>query len=272
MVMISLAELGNQSYNFSQSNASFQKWNNNCGFSFMKNPRQNNGIILFLCDEAVYTLPTGEKLHFGFGDVVLLPKNTEYSVKFVSHSKDTAVDVLIRFLLFDDYGNEIILGDKITCVATKTGTHMYDLFMDVVNTYNRITAPNGNYKIKLYNLIEYIIENMANESNRLNDVISYINNNLNSDLSISTLSRVAMMSSSNLRKVFNALFGISPKKYIDTLKINKAKDLLFNTELSVQEISQMLNFYDTAHFSKTFKKIVGKTVTEYRKESAVTTD
>lgn len=267
MVKISFDELGNQSYNFSQSNASFQKWNNACGFSFMGNPRQNNGITLFLCDEAIYTLPTGEKLHFGFGDVVLLPKNTEYSVKFVSHSKDTAEVILVRFLLFDDYGNEIMLGDKITRVATKTGTHMHSLFMDVLNTYNRITAPNGNYKIKLYNLFEHIIETMANDSNRLGDVISYINNNLNSDLSIPTLSRVAMMSNSNLRKVFTALFGISPKKYIDTLKINKAKDLLLNADLSVQEISQMLNFYDTAHFSKTFKKIVGKTVTEYRKES-----
>ena len=272
MVKIALGELGNQSYNFSQSNASFQRWNNHCGFSFMKNPRQNNGITLFLCDEAIYTLPTGEKLHFGFGDVVLLPKNTEYSVKFISHSKNTADVILVRFLLFDDFGNEIILGDEITRVATKTETRMHNLFMDVLNTYNRITAPNGNYKIKLYNLFEHIIESMANNDNRLGDVISYINNNLNSDLSIPTLSRVAMMSPSNLRKVFNALFGISPKKYIDTLKINKAKDLLLNAELSVQEISQMLNFYDTAHFSRTFKKIVGKTITEYRKESLAATD
>lgn len=269
---MTLSDLSNQSYNFSESNASFQKWNNNCGFSFMKNPRQNNGITLFLCDEAIYTLPTGEKMQFGFGDVVLLPKNTEYSVKFVSHSKNTADVILVRFLLFDDYGNEIVLGDKITCVATKTGTQMYNLFMDVLNTYNRITAPNGNYKIKLYNLFEYIIENIANDNNRLADLITYINNNLNSDLSTHTLSRVAMMSNSNLRKVFNTLYGISPKKYIDTLKINKAKDLLLNTEPSVQEISQMLNFYDTAHFSKTFKKIVGKTVTEYRKEVITKTD
>ena len=269
MPNISFSELGNQGYNFSMSNASFQKWHNNCGFSFMKNPRQNNGIILFLCDEAIFTLPTGEKMHFGLGDVVLLPKNTEYSVKFISHSKNTADDILIRFLLFDDYGNDIILGDKITRVATKTNTRMYNLFMDVLNTYNRITIPNGNYKTKLYNLFEYIIENMANKNNRLGDVISYINNNLNSDLSIPTLSRVAMMSNSNFRKVFNAQFGISPKKYIDTLKINKAKDLLLNAELSVQEIAQMLNFYDTAHFSKKFKEIVGKTVTEYRKEYIV---
>ena len=160
MVTVSLGELNNQGYNFSQSTASYQKWNNHSGFSFMETPRPINGITLVLCDEAIYTLPTGEKLHFHSGDVVVLPKNTRYYAKFISHSQSTADLILLRFLLFDDYGNEIILGDKVACVATKTGAHMYNLFMDALNTYNRITFPNGNYKIKLYALFEHIIENM----------------------------------------------------------------------------------------------------------------
>ena len=271
MVNISFCELSHQSYNFLQSTASYQKWNNHAGFSYLKTPRPNNGITLVLCDEALYTLPSGETLRFNFGDVLFLPKNARYYAKFVSHSQDTADLILLRFLLFDDYGNEITLGNDVTRVATKTGAHMYNLFMDAVNTYNRITFPNSSYKTKLYALFEHIIENTTSVSGRLHNVITYINNNLNADLSIPTLSRLAMMSPSNLRKVFTAQFGMSPKKYIDILKINKAKSLLVNAELSVFEISQMLNFYDSAHFSKKFKEIVGKTVTEYRKENIDTT-
>ena len=147
MVNISLGELGNHSYNFVQSTASYQKWNNQAGFSYMKTPCSINGITLVLCDEAIYTLPDGEELHFGFGDVVLLPKNTRYYAKFITHSHETADLILLRFLLLDDDGNEIVLGDNVTRVATKTGAHMYNLFMDALNTYNRITFPNGNYKI-----------------------------------------------------------------------------------------------------------------------------
>lgn len=271
MVTVSLGELNNQGYNFSQSTASYQKWNNHSGFSFMETPRPINGITLVLCDEAIYTLPTGEKLHFHSGDVVVLPKNTRYYAKFISHSQSTADLILLRFLLFDDYGNEIILGDKVACVASKTGSQMYNLFMDALNTYNSITFPNSKYKIKLYTLLEHIIESLKTHDDRLSDVITYINNNLNADTSIPTLSRIAMMSCSNLRKVFVAQLGMSPKKYVEVLKINKAKALLSDAELPVREISQMLNFYDTAHFSKKFKEIVGKTVTEYRKKDLVNT-
>jgi two-component system response regulator YesN len=54
-------------------------------------------------------------------------------------------------------------------------------------------------------------------------------------------------------------------EYYLELKIKTAKKLLKENELSIKEISEKLAFDTPNYFSKTFKKIVGFTPTEYRK-------
>ena len=58
--------------------------------------------------------------------------------------------------------------------------------------------------------------------------------------------------------------GISPKEYILRRKIDAAVDLLNNTALSVQEISQAVGISDIYSFSKLFKARMGVAPTKYR--------
>lgn len=72
------------------------------------------------------------------------------------------------------------------------------------------------------------------------------------------------MSESAFRRSFKAASGISPKRYINNLRIKKAKQMLVNSDASVSEICSSLGFYDNAYFTKSFKKITGKTPVQYR--------
>jgi len=72
------------------------------------------------------------------------------------------------------------------------------------------------------------------------------------------------MSYSGFRRAFKELTGTSPSKYMLELKLNEAKLLLYNTNLSIKEISYSLNFENPDYFPIFFKKRTGKTPSEYR--------
>lgn len=72
-----------------------------------------------------------------------------------------------------------------------------------------------------------------------------------------------------LTRIFHEKYGISPKQYLISLKLKKARRLLTTTELSVSVISSSLGFDDQLAFSKIFKKEFSVSPSEYRKQSRI---
>lgn len=67
-----------------------------------------------------------------------------------------------------------------------------------------------------------------------------------------------------LSEVLQAALGKNAKTFIDEYVMMEAKSLLKQTSLTIQEISYWLGFEDASHFTKSFKKMVNLTPTEYR--------
>jgi AraC-like DNA-binding protein len=64
---------------------------------------------------------------------------------------------------------------------------------------------------------------------------------------------------------FKESVGIAPIKYLTNLRMEKAKFLLSESDLSVSAIAWSLGYGDLLYFSRIFKKIVGESPTIYRK-------
>lgn len=84
------------------------------------------------------------------------------------------------------------------------------------------------------------------------------------DIDLEALASKLNLSYSWFRKVFKDYTGFAPAKYFQELKLQKAKELLTHTAKPVKEISIMLNYESTEHFSTLFKKKTGFTPLEYR--------
>ena len=65
-------------------------------------------------------------------------------------------------------------------------------------------------------------------------------------------------------KMFKESTGENFIEYLTNVRIEKAKELLNNTDYSMKEIGIMVGYADPNYFSRTFKKNVGVTPTEYR--------
>lgn len=85
------------------------------------------------------------------------------------------------------------------------------------------------------------------------------------DCTLSDLAVLCNMSLSTFKRHFRKIFNDTPSNFFKTKRLEKAKDLLQHSNLSIGEIAFETCFYDTAHFSKSFKEKFGHTPGEYRK-------
>lgn len=79
------------------------------------------------------------------------------------------------------------------------------------------------------------------------------------------IARQLPMGYSAFRKSFKKITGQSPNQYHINLRLNRAKDLLLNTNLNVSEVSDQTGFESVYHFSKLFKKKNGVSPNTFRK-------
>ena len=87
---------------------------------------------------------------------------------------------------------------------------------------------------------------------------------LESDLTIQQVAEEMGVSYSNFRKLFKEYTGLSPATYQQDLRLQRAKELLSTTDLSVKEIAYRLNFESPDYFSAKFKIKTGRRPSELR--------
>ena len=92
----------------------------------------------------------------------------------------------------------------------------------------------------------------------------YIRNHLPEDLSLSELAACIALSPYHFARLFKQTTGITPHQYVIYQRVEKAKELLGQRELSVTEVALVCGFAHQGHLSKHFKRILGMTPTAFR--------
>lgn len=106
----------------------------------------------------------------------------------------------------------------------------------------------------------------SGDSSIINQALRYIQANYMNQISLADLSKSLHVCSSYLSTLFKQEMGITFTDYINELRIKKSKELLASTTLSILDISIHTGFGDQSYFTKVFKKLEGKTPSQYRKQ------
>jgi AraC-like DNA-binding protein len=107
---------------------------------------------------------------------------------------------------------------------------------------------------------------MAIPSKVLN-AISYIQVNLNQNLTVAHLAEGANQHQDYFSRLFFQYTGIRPLAYIHEKRIERAQYLLTTTNMSYAEVAAETGFENLPHFSKIFKKLTSLTPGQYRKQN-----
>lgn len=106
-----------------------------------------------------------------------------------------------------------------------------------------------------------------NSSSLIEELLTYITENLQKPLTVEMLANKAMLSPYYFIRVFKKETGYTPYAYIVTVRVNAAKFYLKTTSLTVKEITYMCGFSSESNFCTSFKRIVGTTPLDYRTSS-----
>ncbi len=96
--------------------------------------------------------------------------------------------------------------------------------------------------------------------------VDYIENNINKKITVEELTGLLGVSQPYLYKIFRSRFGVSVKEYVTELKMERAKNLLEKTDMSVTEVARRVGFGDVLSFSKAFKASEGASPLKHREK------
>lgn len=120
--------------------------------------------------------------------------------------------------------------------------------------------------LHLFSVAPTKIQNTSRPQKTLTSITEYINEHMSmcGSLSLDEMAKDLHISRSHISHLFKKATGQSVMQFISERRIAEAKKLLIDTDMKIQEISELLNYSNSTVFCKTFKKIVGRTPNEYR--------
>lgn len=109
-------------------------------------------------------------------------------------------------------------------------------------------------------------DSLPSENNLSMEIIRYISRHCQENLKLADIAEAVHVSPRHACRVFESCFGLNMRQAIHASRINIAKDLLQNSDYSIEKIAEIVGYADTGCFSRWFKKLEGSTVAQFREK------
>jgi AraC-like DNA-binding protein len=158
-------------------------------------------------------------------------------------------------------------------IDTVLGSVSGEIALGTLNIYNVFTLSSCHSINDLDNLLRTLCHGILaktpiepdDEQNAIRQVVEYINDHFTDpDLSMTWLADRYGLSTAKLSMSFKELTQISPSDYLLMLRMEKAKELLAQTDETIKDVSAAVGYYDSSGFIRRFKQYASITPLQYR--------
>ncbi len=213
-------------------------------------------------------LETPGKYHYNRKTVSFVPGSICLIPEGLSYVREACEEMIlvIHFQMLDfvmdeieifqprEIGKYITLFRKALDIRTRNeagGNHLicailYEIFAEMTREFGFSSDPRDN---RIIESAEFIRQNLSDTA-----------------LSVEKLAARALVSVALFRREFHRIYGVSPKQYLDSLRIQYAKTLLETDYFSQKEIAARCGYKDVEYFRTAFKRKTGQSITAYLRE------
>jgi AraC family transcriptional regulator len=97
-------------------------------------------------------------------------------------------------------------------------------------------------------------------------LVEFVEEHLSEEISLATLAELVNLSVFHFARAFKQSFGVPPHHYHSARRMDRARSLLLTPTLSVTQIGAQTGFRETSSFTRAFRRFMGVTPTEYRRQ------
>jgi Transcriptional regulator containing an amidase domain and an AraC-type DNA-binding HTH domain len=242
--------------------------------------------LLLIVRSGVYTLRFGDRTYtVRSNELMFIHKSIAIEFeKKGDPNYNYAIDYMMFFL------NDKIVGEFLKFAAIKPIYPVDDVIPvtvfpinDLMRSYIEslkpyIEKPNevneGLVRVKLMELLFHAVDSnerflyqlMQPINKDRGSIAKVMEENISNPVSLNDLAFLSGRSLATFKRDFQAIYNTSPLKWIRSRRLDKAKELLTETDLTVTDICFSSGFENTAHFSKVFKGKFGLPPSEFRQK------
>lgn len=229
---------------------------NNYSFEYI-----TKGEGTFICNDKVY--------HLEKGDLFIINKGCNYQYfpnikKPWNRIRFSADGILVSNLLVS-YGLHSVVIVK-AFGAEKLFKEMNELYMKLPDE-----SVICDVSLKFHEILQrvYVTLNKNLPANSAVAIKKILDSNVfKADFSMKDVSKILGISKAQIINIFREKYGKTPYKYFIEQRIQMSTQMLTNTDKSIKEISDTLCFSDQHYYANVFKKIVGVSPNQFRKEQS----
>ena len=247
----------------------------NCGTSWHLKTRTlgNSYWSYIVAGEGRLTL-AGTESNIKKGDFILFPSSQEHSIEPLNGSNMAMINVHFNAHL---YGNiDICSALELGGIIKNTTAHLAGISLEAARLYS-LTPPGWNAYIKSLittQLFDIILTASVAQTSLSQDLkkllkmqpaLELIEQNIsNAKLHTEDLAQALQVSEVYTRKLFKALFKVSPTSFIHSRRIEYACSLLRSGDKPIKSIARASGFNDLAFFYRIFSRTMKTTPAQYR--------
>ena len=221
-------------------------------------PRLYDGFIYILGGSCLYTFSDGKQLEAREGDVLYLSMGSVYKMDVRGRYDFICINLVLGS---DELRNPDVFTpkDRDKCEnlffkawKNNTGATLSSRIAVAYRIYNEIILSKKE---------AYLQEGTRA---KIEEAISSIYAEFGNEISVSHLAHTANMSEVYFRRLFKSITGTSPARFIINCRVTRAKELLIEEYLTLEDISERCGFSTPSYFCRVFKEITGMTPNEFR--------
>lgn len=225
-----------------------------------RNNRERWAIILKYEGETVY-FSRGKQYLSNANNIVILPKGVSYKWRCTRSGHYSVIE-------FDSESES----EEILSFSLKSSEKILKLFKNLELKRMQDKENSGLESMKdLYTVLSMLAAvepkkyQPTEKHQKLATALEYMTQNYNIKIRNDELAALTGVSTVYFRKLFTEVMGQSPIDYIQSLRIQKAKEMLQSDYGSITDVASALGYQSIYDFSRAFKKRVGMSPIQYKK-------